>query len=536
MAQYIPLVDENSTSDDVGTHTDDPELSDIDLEKVPEPAILPKWYHIPGWRASPSRWQPTLRWNRWSREDMPDAKTAASCAFAYFVAALPRFLQPGGLKMKRDLHPTAYLDALRGWAALLVFRFHMYYNRTWLFNQFVFSGFLNGRAMVEVFFIISGYVLSYRLLTMIRNQQPGLLRALASSTFRRWFRLFIPTGIGSLIVAILSHFRWCRWDLTLDSFPAQMWDWFRDFLSASNPFADIKGWWYMEVFRTKYLDPMWTIPVEFRGSIVLFSFCAVAAYLSTRGRRICCAVLILLCYYWGTIYAALFLIGMLIADLQFDRHPERLRSKRQLPQEELHQHQQQQQGTTNNEAPQSSSSSPTNQTFTPGKRKDSVIRKISCTLLVIAALFLFGQPKDGWSYQGPFPYDYLSLAIPTWYPVDLGEYFWLSIGATLLVFGLDNCRMLQIPFEWSFSQYLGDISFGVYVMHDIVNWTFYEQVVEPFRVAHFGEGYWSGLPGMLVTTFVVLWCADWFSRIDDRVVWFGKWLESKAFIQWEEVS
>lgn len=53
---------------------------------------------------------------------------------------------------------------------------------------------------------------------------------------------------------------------------------------------------------------------------------------------------------------------------------------------------------------------------------------------------------------------------------------------------------------------------------------------------HFGEGYWSGLPGILVTSVVVLWCADWFGRIDDRVVWFGKWLETKAFIKWDEAS
>ncbi|EXJ58855.1 hypothetical protein A1O7_06285 [Cladophialophora yegresii CBS 114405] len=62
---------------------------------------------------------------------MPDAKTAASLAFAYFVAALLRFLQPGWLKKKRELHSTACLGALRGWAALPVFWFHMFYNRNW---------------------------------------------------------------------------------------------------------------------------------------------------------------------------------------------------------------------------------------------------------------------------------------------------------------------------------------------------------------------------------------------------------------------
>ncbi|EXJ71597.1 uncharacterized protein A1O5_05405 [Cladophialophora psammophila CBS 110553] len=502
MVQYMPLATDSGMSD----HMDDFELPNIDLEKIPE-QHLPKWYRLPGWQMS-LRWEVPSKWSFWTTADLPNVKTAASLILAGVVVALPRFLRPGGLKRKKKLHPTAYLDALRGWAALLVLRFHMFWNRTWLLEQPVIRGFLNGRAMVEVFFVISGYVLSYRLLKMMRNQQHDLLRALASSTFRRWFRLFIPTGFGSLIVATASYLGWCRGDLHQDSFPAQMWDWFWDFACTTNPFADIKGWWYPSVFRTKYLDPMWTIPVEFRGSIVLFSFCAVAAFLSTRGRRICCSILILLCYFWWTIYAALFLIGLMIADLSFDRHPERLRPM-PLPQQQ------------DNEASSSRRAS------------QQILNKVGCSLLVVVALFCFGIPQDGWSYQGPFPWDYLSKVIPWWYPIETTEYFWLSIGAAILVFALDNCRMLQIPFELGFSQYLGDLSFGIYVMHDIVNWCFYEPIVEPWRAAHLGDGYWSGLPGILITTTVVLWTADYFSRIDIWVVRFGRWLESKAFVKWQ---
>lgn len=42
----------------------------------------------------------------------------------YMITILPRYMQPGGLKVKKELHPTAYLDAVRGWAALAVFRYH----------------------------------------------------------------------------------------------------------------------------------------------------------------------------------------------------------------------------------------------------------------------------------------------------------------------------------------------------------------------------------------------------------------------------
>lgn len=44
-----------------------------------------------------------------------------------------------------------------------------------------------GRGMVDLFFEISGYVLSYRLLISMRNRSPShLLDILASATFRRY--------------------------------------------------------------------------------------------------------------------------------------------------------------------------------------------------------------------------------------------------------------------------------------------------------------------------------------------------------------
>jgi hypothetical protein len=32
---------------------------------------------------------------------------------------------------------------------------------------------------------------------------------------------------------------------------------------------------------------------------------------------------------------------------------------------------------------------------------------------------------------------------------------------------------------------------------------------------------------------VVLWVADYFERVDRRVVEFGRWLQSKTFHNWE---
>ncbi|KEF56358.1 uncharacterized protein A1O9_07939 [Exophiala aquamarina CBS 119918] len=485
---------------------DDIELKEIDLSRLPEES-RPKWYQLPQLRVR-QNWDISSRLDLAKRWDsVPDVKTLARLVLSYAVTILPRYMQPGGLKVKKELHPTAYLDAVRGWAALAVFRYHGIANKTWLLEQPVFRMVLNGRAMVDVFFVISGYVLTYRMLKLIRNRQNGLLRALASSTFRRWWRLYVSTGIATLITAIWTYWGWCQPQYRQPTLWLQLIDWAWDWGASSNPFGDIRGWWYATVFRTKYLDQMWTIPVEFRGSLVVFWFCAASAYLSTRGRRIFCLVAIALCYYWGAIYAALFLLGEMIADYSFDRHPERLQRIR-LP------------------TPQESEGC-----LTP-ERRQSIPSKICYTVLLIIAMFLLGQPSDGYWAIGPFPWPYLSKAIPWYYNVELGEHFWLSWGSVLFIFALDNCRMLQIPFEWRFSQYLGDLSFGIYAMHNSLLWVLYTPIVEPWRASHLGDGYWSGLPGIVFTTLVLLWLADYFTRIDQIVVRVGRWLETMAFIEW----
>lgn len=521
--QYHPLVNEEAgssrvqekptdynfdvrdTEDDQEDDNDDIPLKEIDLSRLPEDS-RPRWYQLPQLRVRRQDWDVSSRLtNKWSQ--VPDFKTSMWLILSFLIAILPRYLQPGGLKVKKELHPTAYLDAVRGWAALAVFRYHGIANKTWLLEQPVFRMMLNGRAMVDIFFVISGYVLTYRMLKMIRNRQTGLLRVLASSTFRRWWRLYVSTGIATLVTAIGAYLGWCQILLTQPTLGLQLIDWAMDWAGSSNPFGDIRGWWYPQVFRTKYLDQMWTIPVEFRGSLVVFWFCAASAYLSTRGRRVFCLVVITMCYYWGGIYAALFLWGMLIADYSFDRHPERLQRIR-LPAQQ---------------APEGAT--------TPEFRQ-SILAKIIYSLLLLVSMFLLGQPSDGGWLVGPFPWPYLSKAIPWYYNVELAEHFWLSWGSVLFILSIDHCRMLQIPFEWGFSQYLGDLSFGIYAMHNDVLWALYTPIVEPWRAAHLGDGYWSGLPGIIFTTMVLLWLADYFTRLDTLVVRAGKWLETMTFTEW----
>jgi hypothetical protein len=62
--------------------------------------------------------------------------------------------------------------------------------------------------MVDVFIIVSGYIISYWLLVLTRNQDDHLLDALASSAFRRWFCLYGSTSAATFISTIIVRLAW----------------------------------------------------------------------------------------------------------------------------------------------------------------------------------------------------------------------------------------------------------------------------------------------------------------------------------------
>ncbi|KAK7421997.1 hypothetical protein QQZ08_009718 [Neonectria magnoliae] len=137
-----------------------------------------------------------------------------------FLIRLALFLVPSYLQGRNvhpqssKLSPTAYLDGMRGLAALFVFFCH--YTYTAFDVGFAWGGnnsnydilkipilrlWYQGPVSVTVFFLISGYALSYRPLKLIRSQNgQELLNTLSSSVFRRLIRLYVPTAIATFLV------------------------------------------------------------------------------------------------------------------------------------------------------------------------------------------------------------------------------------------------------------------------------------------------------------------------------------------------
>lgn len=132
---------------------------------------------------------------------------------------VPSFLQ-GRLAREHirpaKLSPTAYLDGMRGLAALFVYFCHYFYQAFTIAESWgagttnyhplklpIIRLFYQGPAAVCVFFVISGYALSYRPLKLIRSRQMSeFANCMSSMMFRRGIRLFLPTAISTLMVVV----------------------------------------------------------------------------------------------------------------------------------------------------------------------------------------------------------------------------------------------------------------------------------------------------------------------------------------------
>lgn len=430
----------------------------------------------------------------------------------FSIDLLPRFLQAGGLAAKKNLHTTSYLDALRGYAALIVLNHHFarILPESWTEDQWAPYRFLvAGTAMVDVFFVISGYVLSQRMLKLMRTRnQNDLLQCLASSTFRRYLRLFGSSIIAALVAFILVRLDWYRHHSVqrYDDFLPQFLDFVGAMLSFANPFADLKGYVTKQTLNSKYLAALWTIPVEYRGSMVVFAFCTATCKLSTRHRMAACWVLISICYYWRAIYVSLFMYGLFAADLSMDR-------QEQSP------------------SPESPRLPGTERVPRTRMRRigSSIATSVGYGITFLMALILLSQPHRVSKIDNPpWPWNALRQALPPKWPRGLQEHPWLSIGAFLLVLSLDNLPVLQRPLQWGFSQYLGELSFGIYAMHWCVQFSLVELVLVPWRES-LGESLWTYGVVYFVHLFFVFTAADYFTRVDKRVVKFGRWLEKKTF-------
>jgi len=410
----------------------------------------------------------------------------------------------------RKIRPTAYLDGIRGVAAFLVLLHHyiLDYFRTLqrgyltlpgdtLLLQLPFVRILySGRFMVSLFFVLSGYVLAHKPLQLIHDgNTAALLESLSSSVFRRSMRLFFPVVISSYIAMVLIHngcYKPVRSPVSVPPIVPlgeQTAEWLSDLQGLVNPFTWAR-------YSPIYAYQLWTLPIEFRGSFIVFISLLGLAKAKTVVRMAFIGFLALYCFYYSEhYYLTLFLAGILLAE---------------------------------------SSHLQKGWNFSWDSIYDA--RKVRIIKLAIrscwTAVFLFSWFIACWpDHDAKKAPGYISLAsiTPSQYASQAGmTRFWTSIAAILMLTAMENNPVLQRPFTSNFAVYLGEISFSLYIVHTPLIHSI-GRVITVKAIELTGMKVIGFLLGASLVVPLVMWVADVYSRlVDTKSVELARWIWIKS--------
>jgi peptidoglycan/LPS O-acetylase OafA/YrhL len=459
---------------------------------------------------------------------------------------LPSFLQP---HHRRQLtcapSSTAWLDGMRGLASFFVYIRHFASathpniqvgygtnpQNTWIIQLPFLRLLVAGPAMVSLFFIISGYALSWSPLKALHANQGGkggaeaaLLR-LSSATFRRAARLFLPAIASTLLVALcitLGLYDRGHASMTPADMPGfrepeppqwranpwyvQLQDWVR------------VTWGFLKVWTPgghSYDVHLWTLPVEFRCSIILFASLVGLVRCGVIWRGVGLAAMVVYCYYTDFWQGWLFFAGSFLAQIRFIQLDGREVSSAS--------------GILPIESNECTTSSPTSKRIS---RLDALR-----LLLFTLGLFLLSAPDYGHASSAPM---YITLSqhlTPASWPESWR--FLHCLGGFLAVYATSssNTNILRRLFDNPISSYLGNISYALYLVHGplvhmlgfwLVPWMWgwlgrEGEVMDMWR-KEVGFAY-----AFVVMTVVSVWVADLFWRgVDMNCVRVAKWVEGRV--------
>ncbi|KAI0175461.1 hypothetical protein BJ166DRAFT_588196 [Pestalotiopsis sp. NC0098] len=371
-----------------------------------------------------------------------------------------------------------------------------------------------GKGMVAIFFVLSGFVLTYSPLKKItsiseRHQDQGdaiesqefpvtrvstsptraadeLITGLCSSILRRGIRLFAPmlviAWMSCLVTWYYPTFFPGNWRESDPTFLQHVWRFVGITLPVFNPFQ-----W--GIYHPLSFNQCWTLPVEYRGSMVVFLMCMATARLRTRARK----VIVLGSAFWalylqhGDVFA--FLCGMFLAELRFCPLSKDFSFLRWVP------------------------------------------RSVTYTLSICAlflSLMLMGWPENGPKDVEPFQ-TFLQLTPSAWKgSVETVTFFWSYATAPVLLAAVENLPPVQWLVSTAPMLYLGEISFAFYLLHWMgFLWPGWEMMIEMVNVQH-----WPKDPSFYLMYFTILGmlivAADYFWRlVDEKCVKLGK-----ALVDW----
>ncbi|KAL5326248.1 hypothetical protein ACEPPN_007386 [Leptodophora sp. 'Broadleaf-Isolate-01'] len=430
------------------------------------------------------------------------------------LQTLLRYPAPDSLKIK----PTSWLDGVRGIAAFEVYMFHTISCWHTIFPAWhaepdqtnilqlpaLRTFFDSGGTSVCVFFVLSGYVLTYKSLRWIRaGSRQQVYPSVASSMFRRGFRLYLPPILLTFFEMVATRFGYApplNFTFVAESTAlAQFLDWVKETNYLVNPIYNFNTAIQGFVIHPKYDPVIWTIPLEFYGSFICYFLLLLLARVPSNGTRMCLvAMFAALCMFLGAWNGFCFSTGMLIADFN-------------LAQDE------------NGTIP----------LFQPSRY--ALVWKIA----FLVAFYIAGFPTLSYPEAHVLPmfgYETLRSSIPMSLNMEDHSRFWWSISGVTLLFCISQLPQFKSFFEANICQYLGKIAFSLYLVHQFCVMLF-GFMMQRFILGLFGlvqnQGgffYWvaCGIWYVPFTGLVFGIAAQVERLVDAPSVRFAKWLEEKC--------
>lgn len=374
---------------------------------------------------------------------------------------------------------------------------------------------------------MSGYTISHRFLSLARQGKfEAAGSAIASSIFRRHTRLFLPAAVVSFVTAMMTYLGWfpdqglpgvadpTRVPPRFDS----LWGQLRHYMIAEAFTTDPIGQPHIRGDTVGRPDPpydphLWTLPIEFTSSMVVFMFLTAFTRVHNRVRMLFALGLAVylqwVFVYWGMF---LFLGGMFLCDLHFELEDGRWWWST-TPRSEL-QHQ---------------GASPLGGFAPRTERRTStsyrVLGRFMGLVSFLLSLWLLSMPEDMEdAAQAP---GFVTLA--SWVPPRFQEALVIPVGAVLTVLVVDQATFIQILFTNRFSQYMGKISFSLYMIHGPLLYSL-GLVLGRWTVALVGGEETNASYVLGIFLAFILWApaaiyvSDLTTRfVDTTAIYFSKW-------------
>ncbi|KEY71319.1 hypothetical protein S7711_05911 [Stachybotrys chartarum IBT 7711] len=431
------------------------------------------------------------------------------------------------------MNRTTWLDGLRGIAAAIVTTDHYFmggvldaaFRSFWadppeenrkLIQLPPLRLLFAAHAMVPLFLVISGYAISINLIRHRERDSSDFVRRLASAVTRRVFRIYLPVFCIAAISQLLLFFNLYSWEFG------------DEVVWGRKPW--VAPWYHVEFVFRYMLDNMnilyfqnngglngqlWTMALEFRGSCIVYLIILGLAFWRPRARRLALGALITYWFYFGLWDVVGFLAGLYLAELHILSESGSTRGESMLP-------------------------SHLRNLFGAKGRSVNLTAVTTYTCLIFGT-WLLCLGDDGHLTPG---YQFLSMFETDRWEDDWGIIgkMWKTVGSALVVYAISKSELLQRPLNSKPVQYLGKISFSLYLVHQVVyhvfrnpvrNVLWYIATREPYSGEEAGNRTFpfafAWIVGYFIVSAINLYTADVYTRyVDEKCMeiakMFDKWV------------